>query len=291
MKPLATTIATLVAASMLLLGLDAFTATSEKTLDRISRTGEFVIGYRTDASPLSYENAAGEPAGYSVDLCRRIAVAVKSHLGRDDIKTRFVRIASENRISSVRDGKIDIECSSTTITMERKQQVDFTLPTFVTGGSVLTLKRSGISRLADLANRKVGVVKDTTTLYQLREHLGQELIDATVVVVDDRQAGMQQLNRGDIDAFASDQIVLIGQIIESLNPRVYSLAEETFSYEPYGLVVQRNDADFRTVADGALAHLYRTGQYGAIYDKWIGRIGVRPSGLLTAMYQLNTIPE
>ena len=291
MKPIATTSLTVIAAVLLLLGLDAFTATSEGTLDRIARTGEFVIGYRTDASPLSYENAAGEPAGYSVDLCRRIAVAVKTHLGRDDIETRFVRIASENRISSVRDGKIDIECSSTTITMERKQQVDFTLPTFVTGGSVLSLKRSGIASLADLAAKKVGVVKDTTTVQQLRDHLGQELIDATVVVVENRKEGMSQLNRGDIDAFASDQIVLIGQIIEALNPRQYSLAEETFSYEPYGLVLQRNDADFRAVADGALAHLYRTGQYGAIYDKWIGRIGVRPSGLLSAMYRLNTIPE
>jgi ABC-type amino acid transport substrate-binding protein len=175
--------------------------------------------------------------------------------------------------------------------MERQEQVDFTIPTFVTGGSVLSLQRNGIRGLADLANRKVGVVRDTTTVQQLRDHLQQELIDAEVVVVDDRQSGMRQLNQGDIDAFASDQIVLIGQIIEALNPKQYSLSQETFSYEPYGLVVQRNDADFRGVANGALAHLYRTRQYAAIYDKWIGRIGVRPSNLLSAMYQLNTIPE
>ena len=291
MKPIATTTLSLIAAMLLLLGLDAFTASAEGTLDRIARTGEFVIGYRTDASPLSYENAAGDPAGYSVDLCRRIAAAVKTHLNRDDIETKFVRIASENRIAAVRDGKIDIECSSTTITMQRQKLVDFTIPTFVTGGSVLSLKRNSIAGLADLSNRKVGVVRDTTTVRQLRDHLQQELIDADVVIVDDRQDGMTQLNRGGIDAFASDQIVLIGQIIESQRPQQYSLSEETFSYEPYGLVVQRNDADFRAVANGALAHLYRSGQYSAIYDKWIGRIGVRPSGLLSAMYQLNTIPE
>lgn len=291
MKPIATTTLSLIAAVFLLLGLDAFTADTEGTLDRIARTGEFVIGYRSDASPLSYENAAGEPSGYSVDMCRRIAAGVKIHLDRDDIETKFVRISSDDRISAVVDGKIDIECSSTTITLSRQKQVDFTLPTFVTGGSVLSLTKNGIQGLADLSGKKVGVVRDTTTVQQLRDHLQQDLIDAEVIIVADRKEGMTLLNQGDIDAFASDQIVLIGQIIESLYPQQYTLADETFSYEPYGLVVRRNDADFRMVADSALAQLYRSGQHFQIYNKWIGRIGVRPSGLLAAMYQLNTIPE
>lgn len=261
------------------------------TLEKIAKSGEFVIGYRTDASPLSYENAAGEPSGYSVDLCRRIAAAVKVHLGRNDIETKFVQVHSEDRIDAVVNGDIDIECSSTTITMSRQADVDFTLPTFVTGGSILALNRSGIKSLGELSGKKVGVVQGTTTIQQLKDHLQQDLIDAEVVVVVDRKSGMTQLNQGDIDAFASDQIVLIGQIIEALNPNRYTLSEETFSFEPYGLVVRRNDADFRMVANGALAQLYRSGQHIPIYNKWIGRIGVRPSSLLAALYQLNTIPE
>jgi len=261
------------------------------TLEKIAKSGEFVIGYRTDASPLSYENAAGEPSGYSVDLCRRIAAAVKAHLGRNDIETKFVQVHSEDRIDAVVNGDIDIECSSTTITMSRQADVDFTLPTFVTGGSILALNRSGIKSLGELSGKKVGVVQGTTTIQQLKDHLQQDLIDAEVVVVVDRKSGMTQLNQGDIDAFASDQIVLIGQIIEALNPNRYTLSEETFSFEPYGLVVRRNDADFRMVANGALAQLYRSGQHIPIYNKWIGRIGVRPSSLLAALYQLNTIPE
>ena len=102
---------------------------------------------------------------------------------------------------------------------------------------------------------------------------------------------MNQLNSGRIDAFASDQIVLIGQIIESSNPRQYSLSEELFSYEPYGMMLRRNDADFRLVANGALVQLYSSGQHIPIYNKWIGRIGVQPPPVLVAMYQLNTLPE
>jgi len=263
----------------------------EGTLDKIAKSGEFVIGYRADASPLSYENSGGEPSGYSVDLCRRIAAAVKAHLGKDDIQTKFVPISSSERLSAVESGKIDIECGSTTITMDRQQQVDFTLATFVTGGSVMSLSGSGVQGISDLAGKKVGVVKDTTTVGQLNSYLTQNLIDAEVVVVSDRKEGMNRLNKGDIDAFASDQIVLIGMVIEALYPKKYSLMNETFSYEPYGLVVRRDDADFRLVANKALSQLYRSGQHIQIYNKWIGRIGIRPSPILGAMYQLNTIPE
>lgn len=271
--------------------LDALAEEAESTLDKISRSGEFVIGYRSDASPLSYENADGQPSGYSVDLCKRIATAVKAHLGKSDIEIKFVAISSSERLSAVKSGRIDIECGSTTMTMSRQKEVDFTLKTFVTGGSVLSLADTGIQGMSDLSGKKVGVVTATTTIGQLQAYLKQNLIDAEVVIVADRKEGMNRLNKGSIDAFASDQIVLIGQVIEAMYPKKYSIMNETFSYEPYALVVRRNDADFRLVANTAISQLFRSGQHIQIYNKWIGRIGIRPSPILAAMYQLNTIPE
>jgi ABC-type amino acid transport substrate-binding protein len=284
-------IAALAAVILLFAGSDLFAQESEGTLKKVARTGEFVIGYRTDASPLSYENADGDPSGYSVDLCRRIAAGVKAHLSEVDIETKFVSVSSDERISAVVSGKIDIECGSTTITLSRQEQVDFTIPTFVTGASVLSLAESGIQGMSDLSGKKVGAVKDTTTVELLRKNLQQNLIDANVVIVGSREEAMNRLNRGDIDAYASDQIVLIGQIIEATNPKRYSLLDETFSYEPYGLVVRRNDADFRLVANKAITQIYRSGQHIQIFNKWIGRIGIRPPPILVTMYQLNTIPE
>ena len=281
----------LLAAILISPSTDLLAQESEGTLEKIARTGEFVIGYRTDASPLSYENAEGQPSGYSVDLCRRIAAGVKAHLGKGNIEAKFVRVTSDERISAVVTGKIDIECGSTTVTLSRQERVDFTLPTFVTGGSVLSLAKNRIQDMSDLSGKKVGVVKGTTTVEQLRNYLQQNLIDAEVVIVGARKEGMHQLDRGDIEAFASDQIVLIGQVIEALNPKQYSLVNETFSYEPYGLVVRRNDADFRLVANRAIAQLYRSGQHIDIFHKWIGRFGIRPPPILVTMYQLNTLPE
>ena len=283
--------AVLSTAILLFAGTDLLAQEPEGTLEKIARTGEFVIGYRTDASPLSYENADGDPSGYSVDLCRRIAAGVKAHLSEVDIETKFVSVSSDERISAVISGKIDIECGSTTITLSRQEQVDFTIPTFVTGASILSLAESRIQGMSDLSGKKVGAVKNTTTVELLRENLQQNLIDANVVIVGSREEAMNRLNRGDIDAYASDQIVLIGQVIEATNPKRYSLLDETFSYEPYGLVVRRNDADFRLVANKAITQIYRSGQHIQIFNKWIGRIGIRPPPILVAMYQLNTIPE
>jgi len=264
---------------------------SEPTLEKIARTGEFVIGYRTDSSPLSYENSAGQPSGYSVDLCQRVAASINALFAEKNIETKFVRVSSDERISAVVNGNIDIECGSTTITLSRQEQVDFSLPTFVTGASVLSLTATGIQDMSDLSGKKVGVAKETTTVDQLRNHLEQNLIDAEIVIVDNRNEGMRLLNRGDIDALASDQIVLIGQVIEALNPKRFSLLSEIFSYEPYGLVVRRNDADFRLVVNKALAQIYRTDQHAEIFYKWIGRIGIAVPPVLAAMYQLSALPE
>jgi ABC-type amino acid transport substrate-binding protein len=216
---------------------------------------------------------------------------VKANLVEHDIKIRFLRISADERISAVVDGKVDIECGSTTITLSRQRQVDFSMPTFVTGGSILSLSAKGIRDISDLAGKKVGVAKGTTTVEELTKHLAENLIDAEIVIVEDRNEGMHRLNRGDIDALASDQIVLIGQVIESINPQRFSIISEIYSYEPYGFVLRRNDADFRLVVNSAIAQIFRSGQQADIFYKWIGRIGIDAPPILAAMYQLGAIPE
>ena len=283
--------ASLLIALLLVLSADLSAEVVEPTLDKIARTGELVLGYRTDSTPLSFQDADGQPAGYSVDLCRRVAGRVKEHFAGKDIDAKFVAIPTDERISAVVDGRIDIECGSTTITLSRQERVDFSLPTFVTGGSLLSLASTGIQGMTDLGGKKVGVIKDTTTVEQLRNHLAENAIEAEVVVVANRSEGMQKLNEGSVHALASDQIVLIGQVIQSKEPTRYSLMAEIFSYEPYGLVVRRNDADFRLLVNRALSELYRDGEHTDIFYKWIGRLGIKVPPVVAAMYQLSALPE
>ncbi len=276
-----------------LLVLPGASLLAQGTLERVADRGEFRIGYRTDARPLSYEEN-GEAAGYSVDFCRRIAAAVREHLSLADMRVTFVPVTTENRIDAVVNGDIDIECGTTTVTLGRQELVDFTLMTFVTGGTVLSMAENRVATMADLAGRRVAVIGGTTSATALQAHLSDNLIDAQVVVVANRSEGMAQLVGGDVDGFASDQIVLVGEAMQAIaeNSNLsYSFADELFSFEPYAMMVQRNDADFRLVANRAIAQLFRGGQYAQLYQKWIGSVGIAPSPMLLAMYQVQTLSE
>ena len=261
------------------------------TLDQIKKSGEIRIGYRSDAAPLSFNDANGQAAGYSVELCRRIATAVKDHLKLSDLKVTFVSLGTEERIDAIVNNKADIECGATTITLARAEKVDFTLMTFVTGGGLLSLAGSGIDDVANLSGKSVAVVTGTTSQTALGAYLEKNLIDTRVVAVANREEAMKQLRAKQVDAFASDQVVLIGQVMQASDPKAFHLSRELFSYEPYALVVRRNDSDFRLVADRAIAQLYRTGQIEQLYDQWFGRAGLRPSPVLKAMYVLGALPE
>ena len=266
---------------------------AQGTLERIKERGEFLIGYDPDSRPLSFvEN--GEPAGYSVDICRRIAVGVREHLKLPDMKITYVPLTLQNRFDAVVDGKVDIECASTTMTLGRQERVDFTLMTFVTGGTFLSRAKDRIATMEDLAGKRIGVIRGVTAETALKAHLSEKLIDARVVNVADADDGLAKLQGGDIDAYASDQVVLIGDVTKALaaNTKVdVSFADELFSYEPYALMVRRDDAEFRLVANRVISQLFRSGQFAQLYQEWIGSNGLRPSPLLLAMYQVNALSE
>ena len=267
------------------------TGASADTLGQIRKSGEIRLGYRTDAPPMSFNDAQGQAAGYSVELCRRIAAAVKDELKLGNLKITMVPLSNEERIDAIVNNKADIECGSTTITLSRQKVVDFTSMTFVTGGSVISLADAGIDTVAKLAGKSVAVIEDTTSETALKAYLAKNLIDAKVVVLPNRDEAMKQLDAKQVDAFAGDQVVQIGYLLQAANPAAYKLSRDLFSYEPYAFVVRRNDADFRLVANRALAQIFRGGQIEAIYVQSFGRLGVKPSPVLHAVYTLGALPE
>jgi ABC-type amino acid transport substrate-binding protein len=273
--------------------LSGASAMAQGTLDRIRERGELRIGYRADARPLSFEEN-GAPAGYSVDLCRRIAAGIGEQLRMPAMKATYVRVTGDNRFDALVKGDIDIECGATTITLGRLEQVDFTLMTFVTGGSFLSKADSRVGSAADLAGKRVAVMRGTSTATALQAYLDENSIEARVVMVDDRDAGMSRLERGDVDALAGDQIVLLGNAlaaIEENDDANFSFADELFSYEPYAFMVRRNDADFRLAVNRELAEIFRDGEQAPIYQNWVGSNGVKPSPMLIAMYLVQGLSE
>ena len=259
------------------------------TLKKIADARSIALGFRLDAPPFSYRGSNGEPTGYSVELCRRVVAAVEQALGIGNLQVTWVPVTPENRIAAVTGGAVDLECGVTTVTLGRQEQVDFSNLIFVEGGSLLVRADGGPTRLADLAGKTVGVMPGTTTETRLRAVLKERVIDAKVINVTDERDGTAAVIDRRIDAFAGDRIVLLGAGLRAGGGDVLSLAQEDFSFEPYGLMMRRDPA-FRLVVNRALAQLYSGPGIGEIYERWFGKLG-KPGPLLVSMYYLNAIAE
>ncbi len=273
----------------LLLSFVATTEAQADTLAKIKESGTIVFGHRTASPPFSFVDQSGTAVGYSIDLCKRIAAAVKDELGLNGIKIDYVPVTAENRFSMVRQGKVDIVCGSTTNTLKRRERVAFTLLIFITGAEMLVRTGSGIDGLKDLEGKKVGVVTGTTTKTVLTKALKRQFINAQVVIVKDHDEGLKALEDSKIDAYTTDRIILIGLARGARDPSKLMLTNRLYSFEPYALVVRRDDPDFRLIADRTLASLYRSRRIVEIYRKWFGKIG-RATDLLKALYILQGIP-
>jgi len=261
------------------------------TLDQIKQSGKIRIGYRVSEPPMSFLDQSGKPVGYSIDVCTRIVTEVKTKLGNANIAVEYVPVDSSTRFPMLTDNSIDILCGATTMTLSRREVVDFTQLTFVTGASLLSLKSAPVAGVADLQGKKVAVVKDTTTIAALEGALKGALIEAEVVPVASAAEGFGALQSGQVNAFSSDQVVLIGLLLTAADRDNFVISNELFSYEPFALAVRRDDADFRLVADRVLSHLYRTGEVVQIYEKWFGVIQGQMPSALQAMYRLNATPD
>ena len=266
-------------------------AGNSSTLDQIKKSGKIRIGFRQSEPPMSFLDGNGNPVGYSIDLCTRIVTAVKTELNKPDLSVEYVPVNAKTRFSALSDNEIDILCGSTTKTLSRGKLVDFTQLTFVTGASLLSMAGNAVNGIADLQGKKVAVVKNTTTIEVLKAALKEALTDAQVVPVGSAVEGLKALQDGKVDAYSSDQVVLIGLVLTSSDPKSFVVSGELFSFEPFALAVRRNDADFRLIADGVLSHLYRSAQIVQIYGKWFGRFSKKVPTAVEAVYLINATPE
>jgi glutamate/aspartate transport system substrate-binding protein len=263
---------------------------SAQTLDKIRKQGAITLGYIDSAAPFSYADGNGEPQGYSVDLCRAVAAGVAQQLERPNLKTRWVKLTIQDRIEAVRTKKVDVECSTTTWTLTRQKRVDFSLLTFVDGGSILTKIDSPASKLADLRGKRIAVIRGTTTEKALREALTRGMVQAEVVPIATRDEGLELLRQGQVQGLASDRTTLIGVVVRRGSGDIFKLLDEDFSIEQYALMLPRGDSDFRLAVNRSLARLYRSREIDKVYQKWLGPLGP-PSILLSATYFIQSLSE
>jgi glutamate/aspartate transport system substrate-binding protein len=238
------------------------------TLKKIKDTGTITIGHRESSIPFSYLDDKQQPVGYAMDLCMKIVDAVKADLKMPGLKVQLQPVTSSNRIPLMQNGTIDLECGSTTNSVERQKQVSFGPTYFVINVTAAVKKSSSINTLADLNGKTISTTSGTTSVpllkkYQktqnaeVKEIYGKDHAESFLLMADDRSA-----------AFVMDDILLAGQIANSRNPSDYRIIPESLRQEPYSMMLRKDDPQFKALVDKAVGAVMKSGEIEKIYAKW-----------------------
>ena len=257
-------------------------------LERLRETGVLKVGVRTDARPYSYSDEKGQPAGYTVELCKAVAEWLREEPGLDALTLDFVPVTAEDRFDAVASGRIDLLCGATTATLSRREKVDFSLMTFIDGASVL-FRSDGPRSFTALEGQQVGVRDGVTTQEALRGVLEDLGVELEVVTVPDHLEGLRRLEAGEIAAYFGDQAILYFLKSQSAQPEGLDLSKQVFTREPYALALPLGDQAFRLAVDRALSRIFREGEIDAIFAKAFPK--AKPSEIVRALYMISGLPE
>ena len=243
-------------------------AQTSGTLKKIQDTGTITIGHRESSIPFSYLDDKQQPVGYAMDLCAKVVDAVKGQLKMPNLKVAYQPVTSANRIPLLQNGTIDLECGSTTNSVERQKQVSFGPTYFVINVSAVVKKNSGIKTFADLNGKTVASTSGTTSIPLLRGYEKAKGIDFKELQAKDHAESMQLLATDRAQAFIMDDILLAGQIANQANPGDYMILSESLRTEPYGMMLRREDPQFKALVDKAVADVFKSGEINKLYTKW-----------------------
>jgi ABC-type amino acid transport substrate-binding protein len=269
-------------------GVFAGTA-SAATLDRIGQDKSIRIAYRDDAPPFSYKDKIGEPVGFMVDLCREVAKKLADQLHLTSLNVTYVPVTAADRFEAIQAQKADLLCEPTSATLSRRELVDFSIPTFVDGASLM-IRADGPHDLKAMAGHKIGVLGGTTTEEALRNSLKLAGITAEIIPAKTHAEGLAMLDNAKVSAYFGDRSILVSLIRDSKAPNKLMLAENYLSVEPYALALPHGDEDFRLAVDRALSHIYRSGEIGAIFKRTFGD-KTKPGEVLLTLYLVSGLQD
>src|ERR1700682_6433522 len=250
----------------------------EGTLKKIKDSGSITIGHRDASIPFSYYDDKQQVVGYAVELCRRIVDAVKTELKMPKLEVKYQLVTSANRIPLMANGTIDLECGSTTNNLERQKQVWFTNTHFVTANRWVAKKSSNIKTLNDLKGKTIVSTAGTTNIKQITEINAAQNLGMNIISANGHPEAFQMVETGRGAAFVMDDILLYSLAAQSRSPADYEISAVALSIEPYGIMVRKDDAAFKKIADDSTANTYKSGAINAIYDKWFLK-AIPPRGL------------
>lgn len=248
------------------------------TLDNIRERGAIVLGNRKASLPFSYLDGDGKPVGYTIDICQRLAEAIKRELKLPQLAVRYLSVSPSDRIGAVQEGRVDLECGTTTNTAERRRQVSFTVPHFVYGIRMLVHSDSDIRNWPDLRDRRVATTRDTTTVALLTERDKVRALNLAVLEGKDHDESFSLVEQGAADAFVMDDVLLYGLRAGAAHPADFAIVGDALSVETYAIMLRKADPEFKALIDREMIRLIVDGEVARLYGKWFGN-PVPPRGL------------
>src|SRR5438105_12577729 len=230
----------------------------EGTLKKIKDSGSITIGHRDASLPFSYYDDKQQPVGYAMDLCHRIADAVKSELKMPKLDVKYQLVTSANRIPRMANGTIDLECGSTTNSIARQKEVSFTITHFVTANRWVAKKAAKLDKLADLKGKTIVSTAGTTNIKGMTEINAAQNLGMNIISANGHPEAFQMVETGRAAAFAMDDILLYSLAAQSRNPKDYAISSEATSVEPYGIMLRKDDTAFKKVVDAAMTNIYKS---------------------------------
>jgi glutamate/aspartate transport system substrate-binding protein len=245
------------------------------------------IAYRADARPFSFVNDAKEPLGYTIDLCKQVTKSIEQQFGVQELKIEWVPVTVETRFSAIAGGKADMECGSSTVTLGRMSEVDFSILVFVESTGVLVASGSNIGAFAEMAGKKIALVSGTSNERAVTDLVRQHNLNMSLIAVKDRDEGIAALEAGKVDGFASDKLLLAGAQIKQ--PAAFAMLPDDLSIEQYAIALPRGDWAFSLAVNTGLAQIFRSGRTRDLFERWF--FGAHPGILLEALYTLGRIAD
>jgi len=259
-------------------------------LKRILDSKSVSIAYRADAAPFSFIDGKEEPVGFAIDLCKAVVKSIERQNKVQGLAIKWVPVTIQTRFDAVAKGQADMECSSSTVTLSRLKQVDFSSYIFVESTGLVVRTVSGARSLNDLEGKKIAVVAGTTNESAVHAQLKRRKFSASVVPFKTREEGFAAVEAGKVDAFASDKLLLVGASAKAKEPGMLVMLSDDLSFEPYGIALPRGDATFRLAVNTGLSEIYQSEEIINIFVRWFSAFG-RPSPLIEAVYLFGAIPE
>jgi ABC-type amino acid transport substrate-binding protein len=256
---------------LLVLSATAGSAIAAPTLDRIKQNAKIVIAHRESSVPFSYVLPDKKPVGYAVDLCLRVADAVRKKLELKALATEFVQVTPANRIGTIAEGKADLECGSTTNNAERREKVAFTVPHYITGARYLVRADSKIDDLAQFEGKKLVSTKGTTPLKAIDQANRERLLGITLLEAPDHAKAVEMVEQGEADGFAMDDVLLYGLIAGRPDPSKLKVIGKFLTIEPLAIMLPKGDPEFKKIVDDEMKRLITSREAHTIYERWFSK--------------------